>query len=655
MFGQVGGGRALTVLLIAVAATTVLLASRLPARGAGRAAAARDSFSAGVGGAAGVTRWDPRAFLRGWSPAPTPAPDDGPVPVADAAAAAAAAAIEVHTLRLPTDGEAPPPTRGCSAASVAGRPLFCRLHGACRYANGSLLLPAWMVGHRDILRSCGLPSATFTAVPAGRWVHGSRRRDLFLPYAGKPVRFHFPHFLSDFLLAAASLSAFPPTPHWMGSRSCTVASDVVRSCVGVPRGGLALALHAEERLLRRLDALSWVRGLLARAARGGVDTQLWTEADLRGAPPAPPATAGASATATPPPVDPLPICFRSILASPLAYGCVPPNLFPVDARLWTAAGIPRVPRVDVFAGRDEMAGVAGVLRRLQDASRAAAAAARGLPPPLPQPTASPPAAVGAAAAAHNTTVGGSPSSLAPFPVDAAPLRRRACTPQVLLLRRLDNRTFTNTEPLLAALARDGLSVRTESFEGATFDEQAAAMAATDILIGAHGAGLTNAALLRINSSLVEVFPFAFDAQPFKSLAPALSVRHEASFAAPRAAAFRACLASFAATAPAPDVECHARQVEEYDAAAAEWEAVAAAPAAPSGAVPGSAAAAAAAAAADDVSARRLAAARRWKLYTPTNECYRTFYCVREQSLEMDVHAVRAAVLRAADVACPLVG
>ncbi|KAK1865616.1 hypothetical protein I4F81_008145 [Pyropia yezoensis] len=502
-------------------------------------------------------------------------------------------------MRLPADGEAWPPTRGCSAASALGRPLFCRLHGACRYANGSLLLPAWMASHRDILRSCGLPPATFAASPAGRWTRGSRRRDLFLPYAGNPVRFHFPHFLSDFLLAAASLSAFPPTPGWMGARTCTVASDVVRSCAGVPRGGLALALHAEERLLRRLDALGWVRGLLARAASGGVDTQLWTEADLRGAPPAPPPTLAAAATASPPPVDPLPVCFRSILASPLAYGCVPPNLFPVDARVWTAAGIPRAPRVDAVSARDEMKGVAGVLRRLRGASRTAAAAGSGLPPPTPQPAASP-AAAGAATVASNYTAATLPSPPAVLHVDAPPPLRRACTPRVLLLRRLDNRTFTNTEPLLAALARDGLSVRTESFEGATFDDQAAAMAATDVLIGAHGAGLTNAALLRINSSLVEVFPFAFDAQPFKSLAPALSVRHEASFAAPRAAEFRACLASFAASAPAADVECHARQVED-----------------------------------------------------PANECYRTFYCVREQSLEMDVHAVRAAVLRSADVACPL--
>jgi len=212
---------------------------------------------------------------------------------------------------------------------------------------------------------------------------------------------------------------------------------------------------------------------------------------------------------------------------------------------------------------------------------------------------------------------------------------------VLLLKRLDNRTFTNTDALLDALAGDGLAVRQASFEGAPFGAQAAAMAATDVLVGAHGAGLTNAALLRVNSTLVEVFPFAFDAQPFKSLAPALSVRHDASFAAPRVAEFRACLAAYAADAPAGDVECHARQVEEYGAAAAEWAAVAAAAAAAGGGM-----------AADEASAARAAAARRWKLYAPHNECFRSFYCVREQSLEMDVHAVRAAVLRAADVACP---
>eukprot|EP00168_Porphyra_purpurea_P011484 TRINITY_DN2916_c0_g1_i2.p2 TRINITY_DN2916_c0_g1~~TRINITY_DN2916_c0_g1_i2.p2 ORF type:complete len:369 (+),score=50.17 TRINITY_DN2916_c0_g1_i2:1615-2721(+) len=79
------------------------------------------------------------------------------------------------------------------------------------------------------------------------------------------------------------------------------------------------------------------------------------------------------------------------------------------------------------------------------------------------------------------------------------------------------------EAILAGAAADPrldltLDIRLRFFEGMTLDEQVAVMQATDVLVGAHGAGLSNALFMRTNASLVELAPFAYYATVFEELA-----------------------------------------------------------------------------------------------------------------------------------------
>jgi len=68
------------------------------------------------------------------------------------------------------------------------------------------------------------------------------------------------------------------------------------------------------------------------------------------------------------------------------------------------------------------------------------------------------------------------------------------------------------------------------------------MQATDVLVGAHGAGLSNALFMRTNSSLVELAPFAYYATVFEELAlTQASLRYTRFIAKPDDAQFAACM------------------------------------------------------------------------------------------------------------------
>eukprot|EP00168_Porphyra_purpurea_P011487 TRINITY_DN2916_c0_g1_i8.p2 TRINITY_DN2916_c0_g1~~TRINITY_DN2916_c0_g1_i8.p2 ORF type:complete len:359 (+),score=96.59 TRINITY_DN2916_c0_g1_i8:1615-2691(+) len=104
------------------------------------------------------------------------------------------------------------------------------------------------------------------------------------------------------------------------------------------------------------------------------------------------------------------------------------------------------------------------------------------------------------------------------------------------------------EAILAGAAADPrldltLDIRLRFFEGMTLDEQVAVMQATDVLVGAHGAGLSNALFMRTNASLVELAPFAYYATVFEELAlTQASLRYTRFIAKPDDAQFTACMA-----------------------------------------------------------------------------------------------------------------
>lgn len=87
-----------------------------------------------------------------------------------------------------------------------------------------------------------------------------------------------------------------------------------------------------------------------------------------------------------------------------------------------------------------------------------------------------------------------------------------------------------------------LDIRVRFFEGMTLNEQVAVMQATDVLVGAHGAGLSNALFMRTNSSLVELAPFAYYATVFEELAlTQASLRYSRFVAKPDDSQFVACM------------------------------------------------------------------------------------------------------------------
>jgi hypothetical protein len=81
---------------------------------------------------------------------------------------------------------------------------------------------------------------------------------------------------------------------------------------------------------------------------------------------------------------------------------------------------------------------------------------------------------------------------------------------------------------------------TFQFEGESFESQSEFMANTDILIAAHGAGLTNVIFMRTGSVLIELIPFGYN-QHFEVLALLAGVHYHRLYAHPLPDMVMACL------------------------------------------------------------------------------------------------------------------
>ncbi|CAL5019900.1 unnamed protein product [Urochloa decumbens] len=106
-------------------------------------------------------------------------------------------------------------------------------------------------------------------------------------------------------------------------------------------------------------------------------------------------------------------------------------------------------------------------------------------------------------------------SLPPPPAAALPCRSSSSgaggatrRPRLMIILRGATRRFVNADAVVSAIERAGFEVvRMEPASGMGMDAVSRAVDACDVLVGAHGAGLTNMVFLRAGAVVVQVIPW----------------------------------------------------------------------------------------------------------------------------------------------------
>lgn len=478
----------------------------------------------------------------------------------------------------------------------------CRLAGVCIKEDATVVLPRWMRRHDDLLRyQCGLESVSFALPDREPPPHYAGNVDLF---GLSVLRHHMPHFVRDVIPSLLAFdAAFGAGGHAGLSRSCHTragsgcdnwplvdwrALNLSGVVPGGGAGGMSRVSPAVLALprMRLLDDKAWVREFLrllppqvageTEDVRHRSGPTVLYPADLFGAD----AEAGADQ--------------EQSSVRPEGVGSVSRYLFEAQeqARAWVLADMedaeflrwaqrgPWWSRVRRVLGMDGGARPWSSPGLLQSLVRPSLAAGGG---------------PGKVACFRSATVGTirkhrghrtkvisdalldqlilysanklvkSPRTplLGPPVVGGSrptcklrlTILNRVAPPQEQLAKAKDPYAFGRhiprvrdvKEAILAEALMDSrvdltLDIRLRFFEGMTLSEQVAVMQATDVLVGAHGAGLSNALFMRTNSSLVELAPFAYYATVFEELAlMQASLRYSRFVAKPDDSQFAACM------------------------------------------------------------------------------------------------------------------
>ncbi|OSX69305.1 hypothetical protein BU14_1634s0001, partial [Porphyra umbilicalis] len=493
--------------------------------GAEKAAAAEGDAAAAAASAGGgpPTAADLDAAVRDVAAAPAVAP-----PPTTAAAAADGAAVDaLPPADVPSavaDGGGAPWTPQFTAVFradyVSGTRSVCRVPAPCLLSNGTWVLPAHLAAAHRSLSRCGLGfPLRYADTPGVGSVSMAPDAD-YLHTHTRPPPAHMAHFFPEVIMKG---SFFAELGRGRGdlapNRTCVtdggpgggaercvdgVADGVGGWGDGDGGGGGGRAGGRPTRTVLRPAMLLPTAAELA--AKGGWSAAAWATFGAAYGPVTAytaaqllrPADAGGGEVSA--------TCFRSVVASAPVYRHVPPVVFGDGNAYFAAAGVARTPAV------------------------------------------------------------------ADAPAGDAPPARRGTLRVTVLTRARGGRSLVNADALAAAvrLRATTAAVGPVGVEVVHFDAspppplaaQRATLAATDVLLGAHGAGLTNVVWMRPGGALVEVFPFGFRPGLFGEVAAALGLVAEAVGSAPDAGAFHACMRAHAEPAG----------VARYDAAAAAWAA-----------------------------------------------------------------------------------
>lgn len=110
-------------------------------------------------------------------------------------------------------------------------------------------------------------------------------------------------------------------------------------------------------------------------------------------------------------------------------------------------------------------------------------------------------------------------------------------PRALLkLKELEKRVIS-----LGTAKSMNTKVQVADFADIPFDEQIRIMQSTNVLVATHGAGNANFIFMRPQAAVIEVFPFSYKAGPFDSFARIFGLHYRPAMSAPQTDVFKECM------------------------------------------------------------------------------------------------------------------
>lgn len=426
----------------------------------------------------------------------------------------------------------------------------CRLHNVCiRPQDNALLVHPNLRRYAGPMRDCNVRKLDYFTDPAAQYDANSRTSSYDL-YGAAPARYHIPHFLTDILpVLFASELIWPSAPHPAARADCVDPGH--RKCGRVADRGRA-ALFVEHRVLgMKVDA--WVAQFAAlmpgepflispEVMHGVVDLDDGGEDvddDSNGGVQQPQNSNGKNKDGNKMKKQQQEneqhklACFKSVVSFPRhTYLLRSPEWFAEGNAMFTSHGLSRKsvirPTSSSTADAESIDVVnLNVAHKTPSSSDAAAAAAQRQLDDEKKKR----AAVAAT----------------PCPVHAVFVNRIGWEKRHGIHL---GRDIINMDDVRAHVIRESkrifnppleLIVSVHYFENLTFAQQVRVMQAADVLIGVHGAGLSNVVFARRDTPLLEVFPFAYYAGPFGGVAQSLGLRYSYMVAAPDTKTFLECV------------------------------------------------------------------------------------------------------------------